>query len=127
MTTLLLLAAMGSLSPGDTGRCKQTTYCPRCSGMTCADGSRVRRGVVSASPNVPMHSRVWIEGYGELLVTDRGGAVKVGGGYTRKGETANFDCWVPRCKGDCWTGPGTRRLVRYRIISTPPPKVRHHR
>ena len=98
--TMLALAIMGAPVAREEApvlRAKCTTYCPRCSGNTCADGSHVRRGVVSASPNIPMHSRVWIEGYGELLVTDRGGAVKVGHGYTRKGETANFDIWVPSC------------------------------
>jgi hypothetical protein len=95
---------------------KRTTYCPRCSGRTCADGSPVRRGVVSASRNVPMHSLVWLATDGLLLVTDRGGWVKVGGRFTRAGESANFDVWKPRCVGDCWHGPGTKRRVPYVIL-----------
>lgn len=106
------------------GRAKVTTYCPRCSGGRCADGSPVRRGICAASPNIPMHSIVELEGIGKLKVCDRGGLVKVGTvtwrgkrvQCTQKGETANFDRWVPRCAGSCWAGPGTRRLVRYRVV-----------
>lgn len=107
-----------------SGYAKRTTYCPKCSGTKCADGSRVRRGVVSASPNVPMGATVWLETDGLLKVCDRGGLVKVGTvtwrgkrvTCTRPGETANFDVWVPRCAGDCWTGPGTKRMVRYVVV-----------
>ena len=112
-----------------TGYAKRTTYCPSCSGKTCADGSPVRRGVVSASPNVPMGAAVWLESDGLLKVCDRGGLVKVGTvtrrgkdgkvrriTCTRPGETANFDVWVPRCAGGCWTGPGTKRMVRYVVV-----------
>lgn len=106
-------------------RAKVTTYCPRCSGGTCADGSPVRRGICAASPNIPMHSILWVEGDGILQVCDRGGLVKVGTvtwrgrrvTCTRKGESANLDVWVPSCAGGCWTGPGTRRLVRYVVVN----------
>lgn len=106
------------------GLAKRTTYCPRCSGTTCADGSRVRSGVVSASPNVPMGSIVWLASDGLLKVTDRGGLVKVGTvtwrgrrvRCTLPGESANFDVWKQRCVGACWTGPGTKRLVSWAII-----------
>jgi len=98
------------------GEAKRTTYCPHCSGLTCADGSPVRRGVVSASRNIPMHSVIWLATDGLLKVCDRGGAVRVGGGYTLAGESANFDVWVPRCAGGCWTGPGTKRNVAWAIV-----------
>lgn len=94
------------------GLAKRTTYCPHCSGTTCADGSRVRGGICAASRNVPMHSIVWLETEGLLKVTDRGGAVKVPGGA----ESAHFDVWVPDCAGGCWTGPGTRRAVPWAVI-----------
>lgn len=99
------------------GRCKRTTYCPRCSGRTCADGSRVRRGVCAAPRCVPMHSLVWVQGSGLLCVTDRGGAVQSAPSrYLRRGERLVLDEWLPRCVGDCWTGPGTRRFVPYAIV-----------
>jgi len=97
------------------GRAKCTNYCPRCCpGTRCADGSRVRLGVCAANRGIPLHSLLWVEGDGLLLVTDRGGAVRVGVGYTRRGETANLDVWGPRCRGGC--NEGTRRRVPYAIL-----------
>lgn len=93
------------------GLAKRTTYCPHCSGTTCADGSRVRHGICAASRNVPMHAIVWLESEGLLKVTDRGGAVRVPGG----GESAHFDVWVPNCSG-CEAGPGTKRAVPWALI-----------
>lgn len=94
------------------GRAKRSTYCPRCSGRTCADGSRVRPGICAASRNIPMHSLVWLATDGLLRVTDRGGAVRVPGGA----ENAHLDVWRERCAGDCWKGPGTKRRVAWAII-----------
>lgn len=104
---------------------KRTTYCPYCSGKKCADGSRVRRGICAASPNIPMHSIIWLASDGLLKVCDRGGLVKVGRAKwrgkwyncTKGAETANFDVWKPRCVGHCWTGPGTLRRVPWALIS----------
>lgn len=97
------------------GRAKRTSYCPRCCpGTRCADGSRVRVGVCAANRGIPMHSLLWVEGDGLLLVTDRGGAVRVGGGYTRAGESANVDVWRARCRGGC--NEGTRRNLPYAIL-----------
>lgn len=106
------------------GLAKRTTYCPRCSGTHCADGSPVRPGICAASPNVPMGSIIWLASDGLLRVTDRGGLVKVGTvtwrgrrvRCTLPGETANFDAWQRRCVGACWSGPGTKRMVPYAII-----------
>jgi hypothetical protein len=95
---------------------KRTTYCPHCSGMTCADGSHVRLGICAASRNIPMHAVIWLASDGLLKVCDRGGAVRVGGGYTLDSETAVFDVWVPDCPGGCWTGPGTKRDVAWAIV-----------
>lgn len=94
---------------------KRTTYCPRCSGTTCADGSRVREGICAASRNVPMHAIIWLETDGLLKVTDRGGAVRIPG----SGDSAHFDVWRPHCAGSCWTGPGTYRGVHWAIVALP--------
>lgn len=99
------------------GRAKRTNYCPQCSGTHCADGSPVRRGICAASRNIPMHSIIWLATDGLLKVCDRGGWVRVGGRYTRRGETANFDVWVPDCPGGCWTGPGTKRNVAWAQVA----------
>ncbi len=96
---------------------RRTTYCPRCSGTTCADGSRVREGICAASPNIPMHALVWLASDGLLKVCDRGGLVKVNGGSRARGENANFDVWVPDCAGGCWTGPGTLARVPWAMVA----------
>lgn len=87
-----------------SGLARRTNYCPRCSGRTCADGSPVRPGVCAASRNVPMHSVLWTATDGLLLVTDRGGAVRVGGGYTGRRENARIDAWQYRCGRTCQDG-----------------------
>lgn len=98
----LVLAAIQRGATG-TALARRTTFCPRCdsSGVGC-DGSRSRIGTCAASKNIPLHSIVWLERGGLLLVTDRGGAVKV-----HRGKSADFDQWLPSCVGDCWRGPGT--------------------
>jgi hypothetical protein len=99
------------------GLARRTTYCPSCSGTTCADGSGVRDGVCAASPNIQMHAIVWLASDGLVKVCDRGGAVQVEGGCQSRGETANFDVWCPRCEGGCWTGPGTLARVPYAVVA----------
>jgi hypothetical protein len=99
------------------GTARRTTYCPSCSGTTCADGSPVRDGICAASPNIPMHALVWLASDGLLKVCDRGGAVKVNSGCRARGETANFDVWVPQCAGGCWTGPGTMARVPWAMVA----------
>lgn len=81
---------------GVSGRslARRTTYCPNCSGTHACDSSPVRLGTCAASKNIPLHSIVWLEGVGFLLVTDRGGKV-----YVREGMTADVDQWVPNCTG----------------------------
>jgi len=99
------------------GAARRTTYCLSCAGRTCADSSPVRDGVCAASPNIPMHALVWLASDGLLKVCDRGGAVKVNGGCRSRGESANFDVWVPDCAGGCWTGPGTLSRVPWAQIA----------
>lgn len=57
-----------------------TAYCPGCSGTT-AIGIDLRTNpdqkVIAVDPNViPLGSRVWVEGYGEAIAGDTGGAIK---------------------------------------------------
>jgi hypothetical protein len=99
------------------GMSRRTTYCPSCAGKTCADGSPVREGICAASRNIPMHALIWLASDGLLKVSDRGGAVKVNGGCRSRGESANFDVWVPDCAGGCWTGPGTLSRVPWAQIA----------
>ncbi|MDZ5711285.1 3D domain-containing protein [Jeotgalibacillus haloalkalitolerans] len=57
-----------------------TAYCAGCSGVT-ATGIDLRSNpdqkVIAVDPNViPLGSRVWVEGYGEAIAGDTGGAIK---------------------------------------------------
>jgi len=57
-----------------------TAYCPGCSGTT-AIGIDLRSNpdqkVIAVDPNViPLGSKVWVEGYGEAIAGDTGGAIK---------------------------------------------------
>ncbi|MGE6489509.1 LysM peptidoglycan-binding domain-containing protein [Paenisporosarcina sp. NPDC076898] len=57
-----------------------TAYCPGCSGTT-ATGIDLRANpdqkVIAVDPSViPLGSRVWVEGYGEAIAGDTGGAIK---------------------------------------------------
>lgn len=107
------------------GLAKRTLYCYHCAGTHCKDGTPVQLGVCAANPEVPMGAYVWLEGSGLYKVCDRGG--KVTRAYTRRGEDAVLDLWVPRCPGPahwsqhkrCWEGPGCRRAVPYAIVSVP--------
>ena len=102
-----------------SGKARKTNFCRSCAGTNCCDGSRVRAGICAASRNIPTHSVVWVECVGLLLVTDTGGAVKV-----RNGRSADFDVWVPRCRGtsksqhrNCWTtATGTVPFTHWAMI-----------
>lgn len=57
-----------------------TAYCPGCSGTT-AYGIDLRANpnekVIAVDPNViPLGTKVWVEGYGEAIAGDTGGAIK---------------------------------------------------
>ncbi|MBD8026169.1 LysM peptidoglycan-binding domain-containing protein [Ureibacillus sp. Re31] len=57
-----------------------TAYCEGCSGTT-AIGINLRANpnqkVIAVDPNIiPLGSRVWVEGYGEAIAGDTGGAIK---------------------------------------------------
>lgn len=57
-----------------------TAYCEGCSGVT-ANGTDIRANpnlkVIAVDPRViPLGTRVWVEGYGEAIAADTGGAIK---------------------------------------------------
>ena len=57
-----------------------TAYCTGCSGVT-ANGTNLRANpnakVVAVDPRViPLGTKVWVEGYGEAIAADTGGAIK---------------------------------------------------
>ena len=57
-----------------------TAYCTGCSGIT-ANGTDLRSNpnqkVVAVDPRViPLGTKVWVEGYGEAIAADTGGAIK---------------------------------------------------
>lgn len=57
-----------------------TAYCAGCSGIT-ATGINLRKNpnkkVIAVDPRViPLGSKVWVEGYGEAIAGDTGGAIK---------------------------------------------------
>ncbi|MHB8840506.1 MAG: 3D domain-containing protein [Candidatus Aquicultor sp.] len=46
-------------------------------GSRCANGMKARKGVVAVDPRViPLGTRLYIEGYGEAIAADTGGAIK---------------------------------------------------
>ena len=57
-----------------------TAYCPGCSGTTATGidlRSNPNQKVIAVDPSViPLGSRVWVEGYGEAIAGDTGGAIK---------------------------------------------------
>lgn len=61
-----------------------------------------------------MHSVLWTATEGLLLVTDRGGAVRVGGGYTDRYENSRIDVWQLRCGRTC--NDGTVRRVPWAML-----------
>lgn len=57
-----------------------TAYCEGCSGVT-ANGTDLRANpnlkVIAVDPSViPLGTKVWVEGYGEAIAADTGGAIK---------------------------------------------------
>lgn len=57
-----------------------TAYCTGCSGIT-ANGTDIRSNpnlkVIAVDPRViPLGTKVWVEGYGEAIAADTGGAIK---------------------------------------------------
>ena len=57
-----------------------TAFCEGCSGIT-ANGTDLRANpglkVIAVDPNViPLGTHVWVEGYGEAIAADTGGAIK---------------------------------------------------
>lgn len=57
-----------------------TAYCQGCSGVTYTGidlRSNPNQKVIAVDPNIiPLGSRVWVEGYGEAIAGDIGGAIK---------------------------------------------------
>ncbi|MDN4493426.1 3D domain-containing protein [Ureibacillus aquaedulcis] len=57
-----------------------TAYCEGCSGTTAIGidlRSNPNQRVIAVDPNIiPLGSRVWVEGYGEAIAGDTGGAIK---------------------------------------------------
>lgn len=57
-----------------------TAYCAGCSGITYTGidlRSNPNQKVIAVDPNIiPLGSRVWVEGYGEAIAGDIGGAIK---------------------------------------------------
>lgn len=57
-----------------------TAYCAGCSGVTATGidlRSNPNQKVIAVDPSViPLGSRVWVEGYGEAIAGDTGGAIK---------------------------------------------------
>jgi N-acetylmuramoyl-L-alanine amidase len=73
-------------APANTGKTltmratAYTAYCEGCSGIT-ANGTDIRSNpnlkVIAVDPRIiPLGSRVWVEGYGEAIAADTGGAIK---------------------------------------------------
>ena len=57
-----------------------TAYCAGCSGTTATGidlRSNPNQKVIAVDPSViPLGSKVWVEGYGEAIAGDTGGAIK---------------------------------------------------
>ena len=57
-----------------------TAYCEGCSGITFTGidlRSNPNQKVIAVDPSIiPLGSRVWVEGYGEAIAGDIGGAIK---------------------------------------------------
>lgn len=86
MITILLLAA--SL-PAETRTMEVSAYCTckECCGRTAngytASGKRASGKMVAAPRSIPFGTQMWIPGYGQAIVEDRGGAIKSRGQLTR--------------------------------------------
>lgn len=71
------------LNVGQTLRMEATAYTPNCAGCSgvTATGINVKNDkeqkIIAVDPSViPLGSRVWVEGYGEAIAGDTGGAIK---------------------------------------------------
>lgn len=71
------------INVGKTYRMESTAYTPHCNGCSgfTATGINVkqngRENIIAVDPSViPLGTRVWVEGYGEAIAADTGGAIK---------------------------------------------------
>lgn len=77
-----------------------------------ANGQRVHYGAVAADPRVlPLGTVIYIEGMGQFVVKDTGGAIKGN----------RLDIWMPSTKNAFKFG---RRTVKVRVISKPVKKIK---
>lgn len=84
-----------------------TAYCNGCSGTT-ANGTNLRANpnlkVIAVDPRViPLGTKVWVEGYGEAIAADTGGAIKGN----------KIDVFIPNLDGAYEWG---RRTVTIKIL-----------
>ncbi|WP_274308883.1 LysM peptidoglycan-binding and 3D domain-containing protein [Solibacillus daqui] len=84
-----------------------TAYCDGCSGTT-ANGTNLRANpnlkVIAVDPRViPLGTKVWVEGYGEAVAADTGGAIKGN----------KIDVFIPNLDGAYEWG---RRTVTIKIL-----------
>ena len=91
-----------------------TAYTDACGmppwGIT-ASGAKTEHGIVAAPRQVPFGSRVYIEGYGEGVVEDRGGDIRLTRG---RPQHANMDVWMAsRQEALDW---GRREVVVYTLL-----------
>ncbi len=93
-----MLAFGYTSGPESTGK----TPTDRGYGLT-SRGTLARYGVCAADPAVPFGTRLWVEGYGVVVVEDRGGAIR--------GE--RLDLWHPDIKSALAWG---RRRVRVVVL-----------
>lgn len=85
-----------------------TAFCAGCSGTT-ANGTNLRANpnakVIAVDPNViPLGTKVWVEGYGEAIAADTGGAIKGN----------KIDVFIPNKEGAYDWG---RRTVTIKILN----------
>jgi N-acetylmuramoyl-L-alanine amidase len=87
-----------------------TAYCTGCSGITRTGidlRSNPNQKVIAVDPNViPLGSKVWVEGYGEAIAGDTGGAIKGN----------KIDVFIPSKDAALNWG---RKNVTIKILSTP--------
>ena len=87
-----------------TMRVVATSYC---SGKWTYTGTRVARGVVAVDPNViPLHSRLYVPGYGSAVALDRGSAI-VG---------ARIDVYLPPKHGCAASWAWGRRTLTVEVL-----------
>ena len=85
-----------------------TAYAPRCgdSGLTFY-GLPAGPGTISAPRSLPAFTRLWVDGYGPGVVTDRGPAITEG----------RLDLWMRTCwQANQW---GIRRVLVERVVWVP--------